>query len=142
MQRNTNVPEEFKSAQEWSILRPSVFSESFDLTRIEAPHASWRFKARKVLDHIGIEICWVFFLLLSIVFVAYRDNIIDGAVRGEYSLSLWDYCYFAFTGIFLLDLIAHLIVFGIKPLFKLRPEYKWELFLQVMNLGFTIYYAL
>ena len=67
-------------------------------------------------------------LLLSLFLSAFRDNLIVGAVKYDYSLVLWDYLYFVLTGIFLLDLILNLIVYG-NDLWTKRPEYRLEAFL-------------
>lgn len=53
--------------------------------------------------------------------------------------TIWDIAYFFFTLLFLIDLIIAGLVYQ-KKLFANRPEYKWELFLQVFNLAITIWY--
>ena len=93
--------------------------------------AQWRIKMKKVLEHIVYEVIMVFFLVLSVFLAGYRDEIILGAINGDYTMSLWDFLYFAITGVFLLDLLIHVSVYGCA-LFSQRPEYKFELFLQLL----------
>ena len=73
----------------------------------------------------------VLFLVLSIFLAGYRDDIIVNAINNDYTLSMWDYLYFCITAVFLADLLIHLAAYGLA-LFSQKPEYRFELFLQLL----------
>ena len=93
-----------------------------------------------MLEHMAHQIVWVIVLLTSLFLAAFRDNLIVAAVKAHSSLVIWDYLYFALTGIFLVDLILNLVIYK-SDLWTKRPEYKLEAALQVFSFGLTIYYA-
>lgn len=65
---------------------------------------------------------------MSIVLAAYRDNLIAGAIKDNYSFAVWDYFYFAITSVFLLDLVLNLLAYG-ADLFTKLVAYRLEMFI-------------
>ena len=90
--------------------RRSVFTNSFENTRIIEGRVGWKVKARTVLNHIAYEITWVAFVIFSIVFCAFRDNLMfSGDQEG---MLTWTLISFIINGVFLADMIIHCIVYG------------------------------
>ena len=100
-------------------------------------------KLQSVLNHIAYESAHVALILLSILLSAFRDEILNRALVSSYTIgyNLWSKVYFLITTIFLLDFLVHLLAFGTK-LFSLKPAYKWELILQLINLLISIIYVM
>ena len=79
--------------------------------------------AIKVLNHLAYEIVWCGIAVASIVMCFFREDIATRAIRkrdGNFLLETWDLIYIFITAYFLIDLIAHALVYRTTLLMKKR----------------------
>ena len=93
----------------------------------------------KVINHFYYELVFIFFLILSLIPVTFRDGLATHGQIRQGETRIFMILGLVFHGIFLLDMIVHLAVYG-KFLLASKPSYRWEAFIQLCNIVIIVFY--
>lgn len=118
-----------------------MFSNSIDNQSYLQNETSCRGKARTFVNHFVYEMIYMLMICIMFGFCVCSNSIVEYDSRNNgKTIEIWNTTYQVINTFFLLDLIANALIYRGR-LFISKPGYKFETFLQVFNIMFTIWYA-